>query len=64
LIHGDHDTLVPPDHSQRILTEFKKVGVPCDLLVIPGAIHGFKGDELTQASNARIAWFKKYLLKK
>jgi len=64
LIHGDQDTVVPLDHSQRILAEFKKLGVPCDLLVISGAAHGFKGDDGVRAADARVSWFKKYLAKK
>jgi acetyl esterase/lipase len=64
LIHGDKDATVPLDHSERILAEFKKVGVPTELLVIPGAAHGFKGDDGLRAADARVAWFKKYLLKK
>ena len=64
LIHGDRDTLVPIDHSQRILAEFKKSGAPSELIVISGAAHGFKGDDGIRAADARLAWFKKYLLKK
>lgn len=64
MIHGDQDTVVPIDHSQRILAEFKKAGVPCELLVLPGAGHSFKGDDAARASAARVAWFKKYLAKK
>jgi acetyl esterase/lipase len=61
LIHGDKDTLVKLDNSQRILEEFKKHNVPCDLAVIPGAGHGFVGEQGRQASKALIAWFDKYL---
>ena len=32
-----------------------------DLLVLEGAGHGFRGDQRTEASNARIAWFDKHL---
>lgn len=64
LIHGDQDTVVPLSHSEKIVAEFKKAGVSCELLVLPGAGHGFKGDDAARASAARIAWFKKYLLKK
>ena len=64
MIHGDNDNVVPLDHSERILAEFKKVGVPSELIVISGAAHGFKGDDGTRAAAARVDWFKKYLLKK
>lgn len=63
LITGDKDTLVPMEHSEKIRLQFQEKNVPCDLLVIPGAGHGFKGDDARQASDAMVAWFKKYLLK-
>jgi acetyl esterase/lipase len=62
MVHGDQDKLVPLDHSQRILAEMQKKGVPCELLVIPGAAHGFRGEEAARASAARDRWFEKYLL--
>lgn len=64
LIHGDKDTLVPLEHSEKILAEFKQKKVPCDLLVIQGAGHGFKGEDDMRASEARVGWFQKHLLKK
>jgi acetyl esterase/lipase len=64
LIHGDQDTLVPIDHSQKILAEFQKNHVASDLLVIKGGQHGFQGEDDKQAAAARDAWFEKYLLKK
>lgn len=64
LIHGDKDLLVPIDHSEKILARFKEKKVPCELLVIRGAAHGFKDDDGRRASDARVAWFQKYLLKK
>jgi acetyl esterase/lipase len=63
LIHGDKDTLVTLDNSERIQEEFKKHHVPCELVVIPGAGHGFAGDQGDQAGKALIAWFDKYLIK-
>jgi acetyl esterase/lipase len=63
LIHGDKDTLVKLDNSQRIQEEFKKHHVTCDLVVMPGAGHGFAGEQGNQAGKALIAWFDKYLTK-
>jgi len=64
LIHGDKDLLVPIDHSEKILAQFNEKKVPCELKVIAGAAHGFKGDDGKRASDACVAWFQKYLLKK
>ncbi|HNY27392.1 MAG TPA: alpha/beta hydrolase [Candidatus Sumerlaeota bacterium] len=64
LLHGDKDTLVPLDHSEKILDAFKKAEVPCDLIVIKGAGHGFEGDDDRHAREATVAWFEKYLVPK
>jgi acetyl esterase/lipase len=61
LIHGDKDDLVKLDNSERIVAELKKHKVPCDLVVIEGAGHGFGGEQGKRASQALIAWFDKYL---
>ena len=36
LVHGDKDTAVPIEHSQKILAEMQKNHVPCELMVIKG----------------------------
>lgn len=61
LIHGDKDDLVKLVHSQRIQTEFEKADVPCELLVIKGAGHGFNGQDAERAGTALVDWFDKYL---
>ena len=62
LIHGDKDELVPIDHSENILAEFKKQKVTSELLVIKDAGHGFRGEDGKRASEAMVAWFEKHLL--
>ncbi|MEN6495772.1 MAG: alpha/beta hydrolase [Thermoguttaceae bacterium] len=62
LVHGDQDKLVPLDHSEKILAEFQKQQVPSKLLVIPGAAHGFRGDDGQRANEAKVAWFEQQLL--
>jgi len=62
LIAGDKDDLVPIDHSRRIKTAFDEKKVPAELLVIEGAGHGFKGDELKRAHKAMADWFEARLL--
>jgi acetyl esterase/lipase len=61
LIHGDKDDLVKLDNSERILTVFKKEKVPCELMVIEGAGHGFPGEQGKRASEKLVQWFDKYL---
>ncbi len=64
LVHGTSDFIVPISNSERILTEFKKQGVPSQLVVIPDAGHGFRGDDAVRARKATVAWFRKYLGRK
>ena len=45
------------------LAELKKHKVPCELLVIEGAGHGFAGADGKRASDAMVAWFAKHLAK-
>jgi acetyl esterase/lipase len=61
LVHGDKDELVKLDNSERILAEFKNDNVPCELIVIKGAAHGFNGEDGRRASTALVDWFDKYL---
>ncbi|HEX5471683.1 MAG TPA: alpha/beta hydrolase [Lacipirellulaceae bacterium] len=61
LIHGDKDTLVKLDNSQRMMAALKKANVPCDLIVMKGAGHGFGGQQAEDAAQSLIAWFDKYL---
>ena len=61
LVHGDKDDLVKLDNSERILAAFEKEKVPCELIVIKGAGHGFPGDMGRQASEALVEWFDKHL---
>jgi acetyl esterase/lipase len=63
LIHGDKDQLVPIWHSEKMCEALKDEGVPCDLLVIEGAAHGFRGEDRKQSEAAWVAWFEKHLVK-
>ncbi|MBP7951130.1 MAG: prolyl oligopeptidase family serine peptidase [Verrucomicrobiales bacterium] len=63
LLHGDKDTLVPDKHSREILQAFKDKNVPAELLMFPGAGHGFNKDQQAKAVSATVAWFEKYLAK-
>ena len=62
IIHGDADFLVPIQQAEIIIARLKEVKVPCELVVKPGAAHGWAGmdkDMLTLAD-----WFDKHLAKK
>lgn len=62
LVHGDADPLVDVTHSYAIKEKFDDHDVESELIVIPGAEHGFRGEDAALAASARLAWFQKYLL--
>lgn len=62
LIHGDADELVDISNSVDMQAEFEKQHITSEFITIPGAGHGFRGDDATQAAALRLDWFKKYLL--
>ena len=62
LIHGDADELVDISNSVDMQAEFEKQHITSEFVTIPGAGHGFRGDDATQAAALRLDWFKKYLL--
>jgi len=64
LIHGDKDDLVPIRNSQIIFDALKKDNVKTDFITIPGAGHGFRGEDLKRSLAATIAWFEETLVKK
>jgi acetyl esterase/lipase len=63
LIHGDQDDLVNISNSQIIFEAFKKNNVKTDFITIPGAGHGFKGEDAKRAMAATVSWFETTLVK-
>jgi dipeptidyl aminopeptidase/acylaminoacyl peptidase len=45
LVHGDLDTRVPTDQSRLMSAAMDAAGRSATLLLVPGAAHGFSGDE-------------------
>jgi dipeptidyl aminopeptidase/acylaminoacyl peptidase len=41
LVHGDSDTRVPTEQSVLLFETLTRMGRPVDLLLVPGAQHGF-----------------------
>jgi acetyl esterase/lipase len=58
LIHGDADELVNISHSQRMFKALQETGVKSEFITLPGAAHGFRGDDATKASAAMVKWFE------
>lgn len=63
LIHGDKDELVPISHSERFTKAMHDIDATCELIVVPGAAHGFPGEQGQRAESALLDWFDKYLAK-
>lgn len=62
IIHGDADKLVPIQQAELIVGKLKEAGVPAELVVKPGAAHGWPdlAKDLTKFAD----WFDKHLAKK
>jgi acetyl esterase/lipase len=60
--HGDADLLVPIQQSELIIAKFKESGVPCELVVRKGAVHG--GPAFANDAKLFADWFDKHLLEK
>ncbi len=63
LIHGDKDELVNISNSQIMFDALKKNNVKTDFITIPGAGHGFRGEDAKRAMAATVSWFEQTLVK-
>ena len=61
LIHGDADELVPVSNSHILNSAFQEHGVRNELIIIPGAGHGYRGEDAVRASEAMTDWFVRTL---
>ncbi len=65
LLHGDADTDVPVEQSKQMAAVLQRLGVPHELVILPGAPHGFDraADQPTvrEAFEKAIAFLKQYL---
>jgi acetyl esterase/lipase len=65
LIHGDKDELVPIEHSTKMIKALEKAKVPCKLVTIEGAAHGFNKEQNEKTVGPEMmAWFEKQLATK
>ncbi len=61
LLHGDADTNVPLEHSLLMADELKAVGRPPELVIVPGAGHGFSGSDVALANSVADAFLASHL---
>jgi acetyl esterase/lipase len=62
LLHGDADQLVPIDHSERLEAALDDADIANDLVVFPGAGHGFQGADAERSLVLMADWFERYLI--
>ena len=62
LIAGDADDLVPVTHSRNMQQAFQEVKVSSELFELPGAGHGFQGEDARIATEKLVSWFEKQLI--
>ncbi len=61
LLHGDSDTLVPPDQSIRFARALQDAGGTVSLVLVPGASHFWDGADDVPGIVARSADFVRSL---
>ena len=61
LIHGDSDGLVDVRNSHEMYAALQEHGVESKVIIIPGADHGFRGEDLALATTAMVDWFMEHL---
>ena len=61
LIHGDADGLVVVANSREMYAALQAQGVESKLIIIPGADHGFRGEDAALATTAMVEWFVRQL---
>jgi acetyl esterase/lipase len=60
-IHGTADKYVAHEQSVWLVDRLRASGVEADLLTMPGAGHGFRGEEVKKADEALFEFFDKHL---
>ncbi|MDR3635412.1 MAG: alpha/beta hydrolase [Isosphaeraceae bacterium] len=60
-IHGTADKYVAHEQAVWLVDRLRAAGVEADLLTLPGAGHGFRGEEATKADQALFDFFDKHL---
>lgn len=61
IIHGDQDSQVPLDHSQRLHEKLQATHVASELIVLPGAGHGGKAFDSVDVKDAIRAFLQRSL---
>jgi carboxymethylenebutenolidase len=60
-LHGDADTTVPMSRGRELVDLARKLGQPADIVIYPGAGHGFDGAADADAERRVVAFFQQQL---
>jgi acetyl esterase/lipase len=60
-IHGTDDKYVAHEQAVWLIDRLKASGVEAELLTLPGAGHGFRGEDAVRAEAAMLAFFARHL---
>jgi dipeptidyl aminopeptidase/acylaminoacyl peptidase len=63
-IHGTEDRYVAHEQAVWMVDRLKAAGVEAELLTLPGAGHGFRGQDAETAEKALFAFFDRHLKKR
>jgi carboxymethylenebutenolidase len=63
-LHGDADTTVPLAEGTALADLGRRLGAPTEMVVFPGAGHGFSGADALAAENRTVGFLKKQLLER
>ena len=61
ILHGERDPSVPVQQSQEMMEKLKAAGVPAELVVKPGAGHGWAWPEERKDIHRLADWFDRHL---
>lgn len=60
-LHGDADAVVPLAEGQALVELGRQLGQPAELVVLPGAGHGFNGPDAANAQQRTLAFLQRNL---
>jgi acetyl esterase/lipase len=64
IIQGNNDPVIPVDQGESMYQALQEEGVESKFVIIPGAGHGFEGEDADLALNEAVSWFEKHLSEK
>ena len=64
IVHGEEDPAVAVSHGESMYQVLQEAGVESKFVAIPGAGHGFVGEDAELALSESVSWFEQHLVNK